>query len=238
MIKKIIPPPARLQLRVLQRNCKDLFNGQRKYFTTRHAKKVFYKSQLQISQPIKPNPYADNKIHNLRLGTAHIENKKIGVHQIFSFWKLIPQPISKNGFKKGRNLIGEGLSVDFGGGLCQLSGILYHLCLLAGLSIVERHPHSKDIYTEETRFTPLGSDATVVYGYKDLRVRNSLTQPFCFKFEITKNKIVAHICAEHPLQTNELIFETFAQDKGQVAKVSRKTEDGLLLISEDVYEKL
>ena len=238
MIKKIIPPGVRLRLRVLQRGIKDIINGQEKHFITKNAEKVNYESQIQISQPIKPNAYADNKIHNLRLGISNIENKEISVNQIFSFWKLIPQATKENGFKEGRNLIGDGLSTDFGGGLCQLSGILYHLCLLAGLSILERHPHSKDIYTEETRFTPLGSDATVVYGYKDLRVRNSLTQSFCFRFEVTKDKITAHLCSKHPITLKELIFEAFDYGKDSMAKVSRKSEDEVIIISEDVYEKL
>jgi vancomycin resistance protein VanW len=40
------------------------------------------------------------------------------------------------------------------------------------LEIIERHAHSIDIYREEERFTPLGADATVVWGFKDLRLRN------------------------------------------------------------------
>jgi len=63
------------------------------------------------------------------------------------------------------------LALDYGGGLCQLSGIIYHAVLEAGLEILERHPHSLDIYTATTRYTPLGSDAAVVYGHKDLRFK-------------------------------------------------------------------
>ena len=58
------------------------------------------------------------------------------------------------------------LKAVMGGGSCQLSGILYYLMLQAGLEAIERFPHSADIYTDETRFTLLGSDATVVIALK------------------------------------------------------------------------
>jgi hypothetical protein len=50
---------------------------------------------------------------------------------------------------------------------------VYHIGIIAGLDIIERYNHSVDIYTDDTRFAPLGTDATVVYGYKDLRIRNN-----------------------------------------------------------------
>jgi vancomycin resistance protein VanW len=62
-----------------------------------------------------------------------------------------------------------------------LSGLLYHLALVGGLEIVERHAHSVDIYREHERYTPLGADATVVWGFKDLRLRN----PYPFAVAIT-----------------------------------------------------
>lgn len=50
--------------------------------------------------------------------------------------------------------------------------MVYHLALIAGLKVTERHSHSVDIYEEDQRYTPLGADATVVWGFKDLRLHN------------------------------------------------------------------
>ncbi len=238
MIKKIIPHNSRIRLRALQKDLKDLIKGQRKLFIKKNSPIASFPSQIQISQPIRPNQYSKNKIHNLHLAVSFIENKLIREQQILSFWKLIPQPIKKNGFKRGRNLIGNELSLDFGGGLCQLSGIMYHLSLLAGLNIIERYPHSKDIYTEKTRYTPLGSDATIVYGYKDLRIQNSLAQPICFNFEIFEDKIIAHICAEKVILPNEIVFESNDLGDKVQSKVSRVSKAGNVSITEDVYVKL
>lgn len=237
-LKKIIPANARLQLRVFQKNLKDFSSGQRRVLVGKNADKIDWPSQLKLSQPIKSNNYSENKIHNLRLATSHIETLVIPSERILSFWKLIPKPVKKNGYKKGRNLIGDGLSIDYGGGLCQLSGILYHLSLIGGLKAFERHPHSKDIYTEETRYTPLGSDATVVYGHKDLRILNPLDQAISFKFEIKEQEIIAHLCAEHPVTPHELIFENYKKEYYNKAIVLRKIGKELELISEDKYERL
>ena len=53
-----------------------------------------------------------------------------------------------------------------------MSGLIYYVSLMAGLEVLERHPHSRDIYDDQTRYAPLGADATVAYGFKDLRVLN------------------------------------------------------------------
>ncbi len=92
-----------------------------------------------------------------------------------------------------RNLVNGKIQFTYGGGICQVAGILYHLALMAGLDILERHSHSLDIYTEVERFTPLGADATVVYGYKDLRIRNNTGHPICFEIYITGNEIGDHV---------------------------------------------
>lgn len=44
--------------------------------------------------------------------------------------------------------------------------------LLAGCSITERHRHSRPV-----RYVPLGLDATIRYGKKDLRMKNTTPSP-------------------------------------------------------------
>lgn len=238
MIKKIIPSEIRLQLRLFQKKLKDIASGQSRKMITKDTEIINFSRQLKLSQAIRPNDYSENKIQNLRLATSCIKNKMIPSGAIFSFWKLIPAPTKENGFKKGRNLIGDGLSLDYGGGLCQLSGILYHLSLIGGLNVIERFPHSKDIYTEESRYTPLGSDAAVVYGHKDLRILNNLSQALSFDFEISKDEIIAYLCAKDPITPYEIVFEAIRKKGFSQTEVSRKLGDQIELISKDKYDHL
>ena len=53
------------------------------------------------------------------------------------------------------------------GGVCQVSSTLYNAARLANLTILERHSHS-----HEVTYVPKGRDAAVVYGEKDLKIRN------------------------------------------------------------------
>lgn len=80
--------------------------------------------------------------------------------------------------------------------------------------MLERHPHSQDIYTDATRFAPLGADATVVYGYKDFRFEQTLTVPICLRFEMGDREIRAMFCATQPLPESTIAFQQEVVDDG------------------------
>ena len=140
-----------------------------------------FPARLSLEQPILPTDYVEAKIHNITLALKRMNNLPVAPGAIFSFWHVVGRPTSARGFVPGRSLLAGQLRPDFGGGLCQLSGLIYY----AGLEILERHPHSRDIYDNHTRYAPLGADATVAYGFKDLRVLNSFPFPVCFRAKVT-----------------------------------------------------
>ncbi len=237
-MKKIIPPHLRLLLRVLFTFVKDVFSFRYFSFVKKDAPRTSFPRQLSMSQPIRKNDYSENKKHNLRLAIRHIENLEIPPQQIFSYWHLIPQPTPQNGFKKGRNLVGNKLDLDYGGGLCQLSGIMYYLILEAGLEFLERHPHSLDIYTEASRYTPMGSDATVVFGHKDLRFLNSFDFPISFQFEILEDEMVIHLCAEKAIKKCVVEFFIEKKENGKRVKVIRERNGIRENCSDNFYKNL
>lgn len=236
--KQKIPPGLKLFLRIQQRRWQDQVNGHIAHFPKFPLAPTLLPSKLQIQQPIRSNAYSENKKQNLNIAIRRMQAVPIQPGQIFSFWHFTPRPTATNGYLPGRNLLGDQLALDVGGGLCQLSGIIYHLALLSGLEIIERYPHSQDIYTEASRYTPLGSDATVVFAYKDLRIRNNLAVPFSFQFELQEDALVAHLCTEAPLTTQQLHFESTPLSKEKVeACVFRVENQQKVLISKDVYVK-
>ena len=238
MVKKLIPSHLRLQLRVLFTLVKDVLSSRYFSFVKINAKHVSLPRQLSMSQPIRKNDFSENKKHNLRLAIQQIENIEILPQQIFSYWHLIPSPTPQNGFKKGRNLVSNKLDLDYGGGLCQLSGIMYYLVLEAGLEIVERHPHSLDIYTEATRYTPIGSDAAVVYGHKDLRFLNSFDFPISFQFEILEKEILIYLCADRSIKKCSLKFHVEKKESGKWVKVTREKNEKKEICSRNFYKNL
>jgi vancomycin resistance protein VanW len=205
MIRRILPPKIKLQLRLAQRYFSD--KKERIVFArTSSDNSALHAIQFSVDQQIKRSYLFENKVHNLHRASKQIEQVVIRPGEVFSFWNVIGNPSEKNGYKKGRNIVNGKLQEAVGGGLCQLSGIIYHTVLLSGLTIIERHNHTIDIYKEEDRFTPLGADATVVYGYKDLRFRNSFSFPISFRFVFGEEAIRCSISGEETITARDIDF--------------------------------
>jgi vancomycin resistance protein VanW len=185
-----------------------------------------FPEQITITQRINVSDWADNKKHNLRLAISTFQDLPLEPGGIFSYWHYVGNPTEKAGYKVGINIIANQLDFDVGGGLCQLSGLLYHLALAAGLEIVERHPHSVDLYTDETRYTPLGADATTAYGYKDLRLRNNLGSPISFRVRVEEHSLVGSLCSPAEIEEFELDFPVEVRDGVEVVRTRRKTPSG------------
>lgn len=204
-IKNSLPYSWKLQYRLLQR----IFHEKKSGF-------LFAKSYLnndiggysvEFKQIIRKGDFHENKIHNLKIVCEKINNIIIQPNEVFSFWKTVGKPSRKNNFKEGRNLINDTISQDFGGGICQFSSILYYSALQSGLEIVERHSHSIDIYKEDERFTPLGSDSTIVFGYKDLKIKNNLLIPIQFKCWVHENELHLIIRSQNEIKINAIHFK-------------------------------
>ncbi|PYJ60004.1 MAG: vancomycin resistance protein [Verrucomicrobia bacterium] len=185
-----------------------------------------FPSQVTIEQPILPTEFVAAKIHNIELARRQIQNLPIPPNAVFSFWHLVGRPTPANGFQMGRSLLGGELRADYGGGLCQLSGIIYHASLVAGLRIRERHPHSRDIYHDSTRYTPLGADATVAYGFKDLRVENSLSVPICYRVMLSENRVACSVCATRPITPCQVEFASISQPASAGVIETRRQRPG------------
>lgn len=125
-----------------------------------------------VEQPILDAPLADRKRHNLAKAAGLLDGLMMRPCDTFSLWAALGPPSRSRGWQAGRTIINGDVTADPGGGLCQVAGMIYHLGLLGGLTVIERHPHSRDLYAEDQRFTPLGLDAAIMFGFKDLRMRN------------------------------------------------------------------
>jgi vancomycin resistance protein VanW len=167
-----------------------------------------YKCEVKkIRQPINSKE-SFNKVNNIIIAQKRINNLVLKPGDVFSFWHFVGFPSLKTGYLKSRVINNNAISEDVGGGICQLSGLVYYLALHSNLQIIERHNHSIDIYKEEERFTPLGSDATVYFGYKDLVFKNNQLINLQLKFEITENELIGIIYSEKEFQPFNVEFVT------------------------------
>ena len=101
-----------------------------------------------------------NKITSLKTASSYLDGIIIGPGEVFSFWKLIGNPLAKRNYLPGLQLsFGELVSM-VGGGLCQLSNLLHWMVLHTPMEVVERHRHDFDPFPDYRRTVPFGTGAT------------------------------------------------------------------------------
>jgi len=145
---------------------------------------VFSTSALMVNENSGHDiVYQYNKVHNLKLAGKTINHLLIEPGQTFSFWIRVRHADEKEPYKEGLVLVNDKIIGEYGGGLCQLSNLLFWMFLHTPLSIVERHGHAIESFPTTTHDLPYGTDATINEGWLDLKVKNN-TEHF-FQIEIT-----------------------------------------------------
>lgn len=122
-----------------------------------------------------------NKITNLRLAIAKLDGLMVQPGETFSYWRSIGKPSKRKGYLEGMVLHYGRFHSGVGGGLCQLSNLIYWMTLHTPLTVTERHRHSYDVFPDEQRTQPFGSGATCSYNYLDLQVKNNTNQTYQLK---------------------------------------------------------
>jgi vancomycin resistance protein VanW len=211
-------------IRLCQRTVKDLLSGTRFRFATKGRTAAPLQKTIELVQEIKQHAQTENKIFNLKLAAQSINQVILKPGTIFSFWHIIGNP--NTNYKTGRVISGGQLTEDTGGGLCQISGAVYYTSLKAGLQILERHHHSIDLYTNDTRYTPLGTDATVVYGYKDLRIKNNYDFPIQFHIDVNDQFLTIRLLSAEKIIEKKLDIEIKDEDDHVVSII--KQDDTLI----------
>jgi vancomycin resistance protein YoaR len=122
--------------------------------------------------------------YNLRLAASKLDGTVLLPGEVFDFNDVVGPRDEANGYKVA-TVIAEGELVDgIGGGTCQISGTLHGAAFFAGLSIVERYPH-----TRPSSYIKMGLDATVVYPTINFRLKNPFSFPVVLH-ETVKNGVV------------------------------------------------
>lgn len=113
-----------------------------------------------------------NRIHNVAKLSGIINGKIIKPGETWSINEETGPRTIKSGWKPATGLSGGRGTQQPGGGVCQISSTLYNAALRADLDIVEAHRHS--IISD---YIPIGLDATITTGGKDLKIKNPYDTP-------------------------------------------------------------
>ena len=128
--------------------------------------------------------YAKDRVHNIKLAVSQLNNLQIAPGETFSMNQILGDSTPEKGYRKAPIIVGTELVAGYGGGLCQISTTLYNAALLADLDIVERHNHNMAV-----PYVFPGRDATISYGSRDLKFKNSTGHYLLMYATVTENEL-------------------------------------------------
>ncbi len=109
---------------------------------------------------------------NVHLAADYISGTVLEPGKVFSQNKTAGPYTTERGFRIGPTYHGTEVGTTIGGGVCKISSTLFNVAVLSNMEIVERFTHNMPV-----PYVPYGQDATVSYGAKDFKFRNSTASP-------------------------------------------------------------
>lgn len=130
-----------------------------------------------------------NKVQNLRIAASALDGIVLEPGVRLSFWREVGRPSRRRGFLEGLVLDHGQLKAGVGGGLCQLTNLLYWMTLHTPLQVVERWRHSYDVFPDSSRTQPFGSGATCAWPALDLQIENRTQSAFRLSMRVTETQL-------------------------------------------------
>jgi vancomycin resistance protein VanW len=148
-----------------------------------------------------------NKVASLKVAASCIDGLLLRPGETFSFWRLVGRPTAKRGFKTGMVLRNGRIAQGMGGGLCQMTNLIYWMALHTELSITERWRHGFDVFPDESRSQPFASGATCSYNYIDLQISNRTANTYQLRVWVEGDYLHGEWRAEAPPRLTYEIVE-------------------------------
>lgn len=134
-----------------------------------------------------------NRAANVRLAGQRLDSIVVPPGKQLSYNRTVGPRNEATGFQKAPVISSRRFIDGWGGGVCQTSSTLYSAALKAGMTIVERHPH-----TWVSAYIAPGFDATVHYPTKDLIIRNPYDFPVTIRVDSDEGQIRVRLLGTEP----------------------------------------
>ncbi len=143
--------------------------------------------------------YQYNKAHNLKLASRKISGLLIHPGESFSLCLAIKDADKQEPYQEALIVINDQLKTAKGGGLCQLSNMLYWVFLNSELTVTERHPHRIMDFPDPT-MQIRGTDATIASGWLDLKVKNTTAFTYQILTEFAGDDMTVILKGDDPVK--------------------------------------
>jgi hypothetical protein len=125
---------------------------------------------------------------NLKVAAQQIDRTVVPHNGVFSANQSIGPRTTTRGFRAAHIFMGKRVVDGVGGGICQSATTVYNAARAAKLPIVERHSHSLPV-----PYATRANDATIYWGQKDMRFRNTTGGPILVRTFLKGNRFHAQI---------------------------------------------
>jgi vancomycin resistance protein YoaR len=129
-----------------------------------------------------------NRVHNVMLSAQAVNGTILNPGEVFSYNKALGERTTEKGYKSAGAYVSGKVVQEIGGGICQLSSMLYCTALYADLEIVERANHMFIV-----TYLPLGIDATVNWGTVDFKFKNTTEYPIKIEAYMEKGYLYVNL---------------------------------------------
>ena len=179
---------------------------------------------------IKKGPGIDpesqiNKATNIMIACSKINGLILEPGEEFSFWDTVGKTNKRNGFKAGRVIKGNDLTIGIGGGLCNLANSLHLVILHSPIKVTEVHYHSDALAADPGGVrVPFSAGTSVSYNYIDFRFRNNTHQKIQLLAWVRDEKLYVELRSERPFKRLYKIDEEdhhFAKEDDKYYRVSK-----------------
>lgn len=128
------------------------------------------------------------RINNIRIAAGNMNGYVLTSGATASLDAIFGPRTSANGYKSAGVYSNGRLVEGIGGGICQVSSTAYNALMNAGVTVTMRSPHSSPV-----SYLPLGTDAAISAGTKDLQFRNDYLHPVILGTAVEGNKLTVNV---------------------------------------------
>ena len=169
-------------------------------FTTEMIQNEFGLIASSSSQTTSNN----SRNHNIRITCEKINGLILQPGETFSFNEFVGPRNESTGYEVA-GVIENGQSAQaYGGGICQVSSMIYQSVIKSDLEVIERHPHMWP-----STYAVAGTDAAVDWGNQDFSFRNSSEYPIALSayWDPDTSKITVSIYGHQFPDGEYILFE-------------------------------
>lgn len=149
-----------------------------------------YNLERMVSQYYtKFNPANSARVTNIKVARKAINGVLVVPGKVISFNELVGPRTKEKGFVEAGSYANGKKVTSVGGGICQLASTLSAATINLKLQVVERHRHSLPV-----SYIPSEKEATVAYGFKDFKFKNTSQDVLFIKCFIKDDK---HLYVEY-----------------------------------------